>query len=56
MCAFHEHLEIYTLILHVLALRAHITKICMLLLSAKIFEASSTKSAYPDQTAPIGAI
>ena len=51
-----EILTVYTLNSHLLTLRAHITKKYMLLSSAEIFEASSTNSVDPDQTAPVGAV
>ena len=53
-CApFMKILTVYTLNSHLLTLKDHITKSCMLLLSAEIFEASSTNSVDPDQAAPV---
>ena len=55
MCAFHENSDrIYTE--PTLILKAHISKCCMYLSSAEIFEAFSTNSVDPDQTAPVGAV
>ena len=45
-------MTVYTLNSHLLTLKAHITKSCMLLSSAEIFEASSINSEDPDQIAP----
>ena len=54
MCAFHEISDhIYTEL--TLILKAHITKSPMRLLSAKTFEAFSTKSVDPDPVVgPVG--
>ena len=57
MRAFHEHSDrINTDLTFINLQKAHITKSCMLLSSAEIFEASSTKSVDPDQTAPVVAV
>ena len=53
---FMKILTIYRLNSLLLTLKAHITKNCMLLSSAEIFEASLTKSIDQDQTAPVGAV
>ena len=46
-------LTVNTLNSHLFTLKAHITKSCMLLSSAEIFEASLTNIEDPDQTAPV---
>ena len=55
MCVhFKQILTVYTLNSHLLTLKAHITKSCMLLLSAEIFEASSTNSVDPEEQSDLG--
>ena len=54
MCVHFMKIQtVYALNSHLLTFKVHITKSCMLLLSAEIFEASSTNSVDPDQTAPV---
>ena len=56
MCAFHENPDrIYTEFT-LLILKGHMTKTCMVLSSAEIFESSSTNSVDQDLTAPSGAV
>ena len=49
-------LTVYTLNSHLLTLKAHNHKMYVYLSSTKIFEALSTNSVDPDQTAPVGAV
>ena len=57
MCLyFMKILAIYALNSHLLTLKAHVTKSRMLLSSSEIFEAPSTSSVDPDQTAPVGSL
>ena len=54
MFAFHENPNVYTLNSHLLTLKAHITKSCIL--CRLILEASKTNSVDLDQTSPVGAV
>ena len=54
--AFHENPDcIYTELTFAIPYKAY-QKSLMLLSSAEIFEATSTNSVYPDQTAPVEAV